>query len=87
MPSGRVDGGGWLTVIRKVDSGVEGQGMVMRLSVFICSGVKRICGRVYGYVFPLLLLQKYTGKWGHTLREMDRWWNDWDGFTILIIIL
>jgi len=34
----------------------------MGIGDFICSRDERIDGRVYGHVFPLLLLRKYAGK-------------------------
>jgi len=40
---------------------------------FICSGVKRIEGRLYGHVFPVLLLRKYrtqANRVGYTWRKI-----------------
>ena len=44
---------------------------------------KGLTEMVYGHIFPLLLLQKYPGKWGYTWREMDEYgrrWNKQDYF-------
>ena len=51
--------------------------------------MKGLAEIVYGYVFPLLSLWKYTGKWGHTWREMGECgerWNEKNGFLMLYII-
>jgi len=35
----------------------------MALVILFVPGVERIDGRAYGYVFPVLLLLTYAGKW------------------------
>jgi len=50
----------------------EGQGEINNFNGFICSGIERIDGRVYGYVFSIIIIISEARSQMGSCMERDR---------------